>query len=125
MFLNWKIITIIWAIIILILTLTPGSNLPATGFLNIRNSDKIGHFFIFAVFAYLLTKALTNDGSEKKFHNSITFSFLTALIFGIAIEFIQIVIPGRGFDLLDILADISGVALGLGVFYLKDKNPDY
>jgi len=113
---------IFWAIVILILTLTPGNAMPSTESINIPNSDKIVHFFIFGVFAYLLMRGFTQNSESEFFQkNSVLISFSIAAFFGILTEILQTIIPGRGFDLLDIVANTSGIALGLSVFYLKDN----
>ncbi len=123
MFFKYNFLTILWAIFILILTLTPGNAMPDTESFNIPNSDKIAHFSVFGVFAYLMYRGFTKQHEFKKLKNySLEISLLISVCFGIIIEFLQTRIPGRGFDLLDILANTSGIALGLSVYYLKINN---
>ncbi|MDQ3392957.1 MAG: VanZ family protein [Bacteroidota bacterium] len=102
------------------MTLTPGNAMPNTGSLNIPNSDKIGHFIIFAVFAFLLFRGFAKQNKFEVLNSyPLLFSLIISVSFGIVIEFIQNNIPGRSFDPLDILANTIGIALGLGIFYLK------
>lgn len=122
MFLKHNIFTIIWAVVILILTLTPGHAMPSTGSFNIPNSDKIAHFFVFGIFAFFLIRGLTKQDDYvilKKY--SIGVTALISVGFSLLIEFLQISIPGRDFELFDILANVFGIALGLSIYYFKDK----
>ena len=52
---------------------------------------------------------------------SIKMRFFYLLLFAIQIEIVQHFIEGRFFSLLDIVADIVGIALGALVFYLLYK----
>lgn len=122
MFLKHNLYTILWALVILTITLSPGTSIPVSESVKIPNLDKVVHFLVFGVFAYLLVKGLSKQ-DEYKFFNYYSFllSFIISACFGIIIEFLQIIIPGRGYDPLDIMANISGIVLGLSVYYLKDK----
>lgn len=48
-------------------------------------------------------------------------SLSVSILYGVIIEVIQYTIPGRQFELLDILANSLGCFTGLGVFYLVYK----
>lgn len=120
MFFRYNIYTLVWALIILILTLSPGNAIPSTGSWNIPNSDKLGHYIIFSVFAYLLYRGFAKQYTFEVLNEyPLLISMIISVCFGVVIEFIQTTIPGRGFDVLDILANTSGIALGLSVYYLK------
>ena len=77
---------------------------------NIWDWDKASHFT-----AYLLLAIFV-----KKVH--IRFSYLTCVItcfsYSFAIECIQYFIPNRQFELLDMLANLLGMVLGVILYYL-------
>jgi VanZ family protein len=45
-----------------------------------------------------------------------------ALTIGIIIEFVQIGIPGRDFELMDIFADLVGILIGMVVVWSFSKQ---
>jgi VanZ family protein len=102
----------LWALVIFILCSLP---LP-TGAARIPSSDKAAHFGLFAVLSFLLSRSLFRTYARKK-------AFLVAvalsLSYGLFIELYQILLPGRFFEYLDLLADgvggVSGALLWAGV----------
>lgn len=74
-------------------------------------SDKIFHFLAYFIFTWLWFNAFF-----YKFHfnkiKSISFSVLISIMFGIIIEVLQhLITTTRGFDILDIFANILGVII--------------
>jgi VanZ family protein len=120
--------SVLWATVIAVLTLIPAPEIPDTPFLNIPHFDKIVHFFLFGILAFLLMQEFL----EKKIRNgksrvSIALSFLIPLIYSALIEFFQIYIPGRGADLYDLLANFAGIISGVVTFlalrdYMVKRN---
>ena len=80
--------------------LSPGSGAP----LPFWQADKLVHAFTFAVLALLTDGAWPQQGFGRA-------KALPLLGYGIAIELLQTQIPKRGFELLDILADASGLLI--------------
>lgn len=72
--------------------------------------DKINHFAAFLVLTTLLKLA------HRRL--SVIYIFLILSIFGLSIEVIQHFLPYRVFSLLDWLADMGGVGLGLALVSL-------
>ncbi len=70
-------------------------------------SDKSIHFIAFAVLTLLL-----------RFAYSITWfqTFLLLLVYAVFIEFSQFFTPNRSAELLDVVADVIGIGIGL-LFY--------
>jgi VanZ family protein len=98
---------IIYVLIITYLSLTPIEHkIPV----KIWDWDKASHFI-----AYLLLAIFV-----RKVH--IRFSYLTCVItcfsYSFAIECIQYFIPNRQFDVLDMLANLLGMVLGVIIYYL-------
>ena len=97
--------TLFWLALIgsYIFAVVPQDMAPQIGSL----SDKSIHFIAFAVLTLLL-----------KFAYSITWfqTFLLLFIYAVFIEFSQFFTPNRSVELLDVVADVIGIGIGL-LFY--------
>jgi VanZ family protein len=80
--------------------------------------DKVLHLGGFLVFSILL---LTTLGFYNV-HGRSLITVVVALTIGIIIEFVQIGIPGRDFELLDIFADFVGILIGMVVVWSFSKQ---
>lgn len=82
--------------------------------------DKIVHFFEFAIFGFLLGLVLHFDKSvvSKKWKLALLLLFFAA---GLD-EVHQWFVPGRQFDLLDLLADMLGGIFGFTLCRYKRKK---
>ena len=84
-----------------------------------QHLDKFIHFILFFTQSYLVTKLYF-----LKIKN-LTFSILKVIIpfiiFCVLIEVIQIYIPYRSFDLLDLLMNIFGFTVGSIIGYFLSK----
>ncbi len=108
----------IWAVIILVLTLTPGKYVPST---TLFSYDKLGHAGIFCIQALLLMFAINQ--SERYTEKQARWAgFGIAVIYGLIIEFIQNLIPGRGMEMLDAVANTTGSFLALGLFIILNRK---
>jgi len=94
---------VIWSVMLFTLTSIPKLSTPSTGMLEI---DKLAHFVVYLVFAYLLVKILNKDQRSIK-----KILILTALTIPLIDELHQIPIPGREFSIYDIIADMIGFAV--------------
>lgn len=110
---------ILWALLILVLTLTPGKSVPDY---ELFSYDKLGHAFIFFVQAYLLSMGLyTKFKDPVRKRNSALIGIFVACIFGFLIELIQRFIPDRSMDIYDAIANVGGSFLCLPLFYISNK----
>ena len=106
-----------WSVIILILISIPGSLLPHEQIFFIPGFDKLVHMALFGGFVFLWCfyygqKQLTNKKRLRLFFRI----FVIGSLYGIATEYIQkYFIPGRDYDVADILADIIGAAIAYGI----------
>ena len=79
-------------------------------------TDKFAHFFEYMVFALLYYRGLSYDRKVRKL-----LYFLLVLMTGFALagldEYYQSFIPGRDSDVMDILADLTGVVAGTAIFF--------
>ncbi len=97
-------------LLIFILTSIPGNHVPKL----FGVSDKIKHFGAYFVLAILLNFTLhIQNRFSLLSKNSILFTFLITLFYGLFDEVHQIFIPGRAFDWWDLVADVVGSLLGI------------
>lgn len=123
MFFRYNFFTLGWLLLVLLLTLTPGENMPQTGlWQDLLSFDKVAHFFIFAVLVFLMIVGLSKQYRYLFLRNkAVSISLVLGIVYGIIIEIIQHFIPGRGFEITDILANTIGCFMGFGLFYLVYK----
>ncbi len=70
--------------------------------------DKANHFAAFLVLYVLFSLAYSELSFKSK--------SLLLLLFGLQIEIVQSFIPGRYFSLLDVVADMIGIVLGIVLY---------
>ena len=106
---NSKYTAIFWTVLIFILCTIPSGNLP-----NDQPNDKISHFIAFAGFTFFWYF------QSSKY----ILVILIAIIYGIAIEFWQGILPQnfhRSFDWYDALADGIGGMIGLFIYLIYSR----
>ncbi len=85
---------------------------------SVNFSDKLLHFFCFLYLTILswLSRIIYKE----------LWLYVIVLAYGILIEIIQIYIPYRSFEFLDIFADFLGILVGIFfINFLKDLYPNY
>lgn len=103
----YRILAVIWALIIFRLSTMSGAQLPKLEWM--MTPDKFGHAFVYAVLTILLILALQPINKKK-----LLIAATLATAYGISMEIIQYTFfPGRYFEFNDILANILGVLLAL------------
>ncbi len=114
MFLRSLRAAFIWAVIILVITLMPGDNVPDIGLFERFHLDKAVHAFLFAVFIVLLAKGFRLQTAFPDLQrHALLSAFTIAVFYGGMTEFLQEVLDlGRMGDLSDLLADIAGAIIG-------------
>lgn len=116
---------IAWALVILVLSLTPGSRLPRLGLLGIPHPDKFAHAFIYAVLTILLVAGLARQPQQVRLRSHpMAWAFGLASVYGTLIEVLQgAFVEGRTFEWLDIAANMAGAALGLlAMLWLQSRR---
>jgi VanZ family protein len=111
---HWRIATFLWGAYTLYLTTIPNFSPTKDTFLSFILSNG-GHFFFFGIFAVLLFLSLPARiwNLSSRFY-----AVLITSIYGLLIEFVQLNIPGRSFDLKDWVLDTLGAITFL--FILKN-----
>jgi VanZ family protein len=98
---------VIMFLVILVLSLTPGSMYPE----HPEIFNIIIHFLEFVFLAYFLTRALLPIRNGKVWE-SIILTVLVCALIGLMTELLQFTVPQRMFDVMDMLIDISGAFIG-------------
>lgn len=107
---------VIWGLIILYLSSGSSIQLPPSIW-DIIAVDKVGHLVFYGIFAYLIALGFYKEQSEKISKKALIISCLISSIYGICLEFIQYsLFPNRYFEILDIIANISGSLIGILFF---------
>lgn len=111
----FKIAFYVWVVILFTLTSIPKLQSPLDDSLNI---DKLAHFIVYMIFAYLFMKMFEQDQYIQK----LKLLSILAVIIPIFDELHQIPIPGRSFSYFDILADFLGFLTVIIYFKIKLKR---
>jgi VanZ family protein len=106
---------LIWMAIIAFLSLIHSGSLPSNNWFSRIHADKIAHIILYAILSLLLLYAFSkNFGLDSKVF---IYAIIISGLFGIFIEMIQSVMNfGRSFELLDILANITGAFVGASIY---------
>ena len=97
---------LIWTGLIFILLVIPSEGIPHGGMLGLPHVDKMAHVFLFGVFVWLWSRTGQDDKPRRVFRY-----FLISTVYGILMEFVQAGFTNRAFEMLDIVADLSGAAI--------------
>ncbi len=100
--------TIITALVILILTIIPGSTVRSTG-LNKESYHIKGHFIAYLILVIALYKG-TKDN---------LISGMISVMYGILMELLQKLVPGRAFEYSDIAVNSFGSVLALLIIWKR------
>jgi len=79
-------------------------------------NDKVGHFIAYGVL--MINVGLVTLPNMKSFRNGIIF----AVCYGMMMEIGQLYVPGRSFSMFDMLANVSGVGIGIIISILFGKR---
>ena len=108
---SYRMFTVLWAFFILVLCVIPGKDLPNS---NIWQIDKVVHFALYLILAYLLFASAAN-----RLHKTQLILLAISMIYGFIIECIQdFFLLDRFFDWNDVLANSVGAFIGVVVFRL-------
>jgi VanZ family protein len=108
-------LALFYTLIVIIALLTPGNALPKVPLF--PNADKLVHFSIFALFAFLWMR--TKGGVPNQKYKLIPLGF--SFIFPILLEYMQLFVPNRTFDYKDIAANLAGSLFGFIGFIILYK----
>ena len=113
---------LLWAALILALTLSPAPDLPKVKWINIPHADKIVHFVLFAVLYILLMHGLMKQHAYEFYSRAVLWSIIVVILYGAATEILQAILPsGRDADIIDWLADYAGTVFACIVYGFRGK----
>ncbi|UXP33257.1 VanZ family protein [Reichenbachiella agarivorans] len=98
-----------WTITILFLLLRPSDG-EMSWLQQIPHFDKVIHFTLFFIWAFLATLAIGNGRATNRHFLLV---FVAVVVFAVMTEWLQLYVPSRTADWNDILADATGGLLGL------------
>ena len=107
---------VIWGLIVLYLSSGPGIQLPASiwDFIAV---DKVGHLVFYGILTYLIADGFYKMKDSFINKKTLSISLIISSIYGICLEFMQYsLFPNRYFEILDIIANISGSIIGILFF---------
>jgi VanZ family protein len=112
-FVRYQLPAILWALLIFASSSVPGWVFPRV---NIPNIDKIVHFAYYFIFAILVAIALRHQTRFRDLSKfSLMMSFLLATAYGVSDEVHQLFVAGRTSDPHDLVADMAGALMAVGV----------
>lgn len=113
--------SILWGVFLLLLTSWPKPP-PVPIVSSIPDFDKLVHFLLYLVEAFLLYRAVRWPG-RPRFSLGRVVAILGAMAFwAVADETHQFWIPGRFMEAADVAADVAGAAVGAVVASVGDRS---
>lgn len=111
---------ILWSLILLFLSGFAGAIQLPESLLDLISTDKAAHFVVYGIYAFLCLKAFEASGKDSSIVRIGVVIWCS--FYGFLMETFQYYFfPGRYFEFLDNVANISGVLIGLTLFLLT-KN---
>ncbi|MBK5285302.1 MAG: VanZ family protein [Bacteroidia bacterium] len=124
MFFRYSYPALLWAVFILLLTMTSGKEFPSVSLLSF---DKIVHVFLFSVQSYLFFRAFIRQSRFPLLrYHPVVFSLLLSILIGAATELIQaFLFTDRSGDVFDFVANCIGTGTGVLIFILLYGKASY
>lgn len=113
------VISLLWAVLILIMSGLPGNSLPQSSLWSIPQFDKIVHMCLYFPLGFFLTAEFRVNHVNYLKKWSIPITLFIVALYGGLIEIGQdYLFYQRSADWFDFFSDIVGGALGIAFFYL-------
>lgn len=108
-------LALLWALLILVLCLMPGQDLPRWRWADLLSLDKWVHAGLFAVLMVLLLLGLKRQyGPAWARSKGLWTAAIVCILYGVALELMQgLMMQGRTADALDAAANTAGTLVGL------------
>ena len=127
-FLRYHFPAILWAAVILFLTLLPSESLPKTPDWELLSFDTLAHAGVFGLLTLLVARSFYFEYGKPQF---LKFALLVAVILcaflGVIIELLQTIMKqGRHGETGDAISDLIGAVLGaLFSYFLFRRRPAF
>lgn len=110
--------TLLWALVILVLCLIPGKDLPRYRWADLLSFDKFVHAGVFFVLAWLMVVAVKPTWDTR----AVRWTAVVCVVYGGLLEVMQgTLMTDRYADIGDFVANGLGVALGLWWWARKER----
>jgi len=107
---------IIWSLITLYLSSGASIQLPPS-FWDFLAIDKVGHFVFYGILTFLIAYGFYKIQNQFISKKMLFISLIISSVYGICLEIMQYsLFPNRYFEILDIIANISGSIVGILFF---------
>lgn len=102
-----------WTLLTIVLCCLPGSDIPNKGIFAMKGIDKLAHVSLFGGIVFFWGYYwISRPGTREEWRKLMILIALLSIVLGVVLEFLQLYyIPGRTFDLFDMLADALGAIL--------------
>ena len=97
---------LIWSLVVLVLLVTPGDEIPELGAW--KWLDKPAHALLFAVHCGLLASSLASSRMRDR---GLSLAAVVSGLYAVLLEAAQIRVPGRSWEWWDLVADLVGIAV--------------
>ncbi|KYG85702.1 hypothetical protein AWW67_00200 [Roseivirga seohaensis] len=106
--------SVLWAIVLAVLMLLPQDSFPESKLLSY---DKLAHLGVFGILSFLVLLGKRNKEDKVRLENKSLIRALTiCIVYGLVLESLQSVVPGRMTDIYDLLSNTIGAIAGVVVF---------
>lgn len=113
----------LWLCFVFIVSVIPSQQTGNSGWVSQFHLDKIFHLLSHAIAIFFIFAAFIDAKPPIKSNIKLTFGLVFMLLFGIFIELFQAnYVQGRMFDIMDIVANITGDVLGLSIFLILNNR---
>ena len=109
---------IAWAAAIFIQSSMSNIDTPDLGF---DLQDKLLHAIEYAVFGFLIRRALVFQKDKFLQEHANWLTILIGSIYAISDEFHQFYVPGRSSDIGDAIADVVGITLVIFIYFIRKQ----
>ncbi|MDX1684107.1 MAG: VanZ family protein [Saprospiraceae bacterium] len=115
----WAVAGYIWFVLIAVLSLLPSDNFASFSWSHLIGLDKVGHAIFYGVFYVLHYQSRSAQDDKRKYYPLFAAG---AAMYGVILELLQsYMYLGRHFDVLDLIANIIGLLIALGITGLLNK----
>ncbi len=117
-----RALVIIWAVVILILSMAPGESIPKLGWKMIFQVDKLAHFGVYFILSALATWSEGGHKTRIVLRDLVVIASVCSL-YGLILEAMQyFFLSDRYFEIPDLIANIIGSIAGTVVVFLLLKK---
>ena len=123
-FFRYHFPAIVWAAVVLILTLLPSTALPPTPQWELLSFDTFCHASTFSLLSFLVARSFYFFYEKPHFLRfSLAVSFVLCFFVGVIIELLQTIMKmGRHGEVRDVFSDLIGIVLGISLFYFLGRR---